>query len=343
VTNNKILLDSITNKIEKYNKKISQGLRLSESEAEDFSMSVKFYPLLSKQKQLYNDIEYIKANPQDYDSSFLRSNVDEFEALSNTIRQMLYDINNPSVSNFIVEIRAGAGGEEASLFCKDIFSAYTKFILNEKANIEIIELSGADSGGYSTIIFEVNGKSVYDYFKNEGGVHRVQRVPKTESSGRIHTSTISIAILPIVEKSNVQINPADIRTDVYRSSGHGGQSVNTTDSAVRLTHLPSGLVVTCQNTKSQIKNKEMAMKVLLARLEDIASKQSNKSITDLRNKQIQNSDRSEKIRTYNYLQDRITDHRVKLDFSNINKFMQGEIKEILMKINIELSKEENEI
>jgi peptide chain release factor 1 len=327
------LFSEISEKISDYNKQIATGYRLTDKESEDLSKATFLYPLLFKYHSLSEDLRFAQDQTATFDKNFTDTIEFQLKELETQIGDLIKKQSKKEVKEFILEMRAGAGGGEASLFCKDLFNAYSKYLTSIKTNIEIIEISETESGGYSTIIAEIKSKDAYELLKNEGGVHRVQRVPKTENSGRIHTSTISVAIVPILEKSNIEINPQDIRVDVYRSSGHGGQSVNTTDSAVRITHIPSGLVVTCQNTKSQIKNKEMAMKVLLARLEKQESDKLSKNIQDIRNKQIQNSDRSEKIRTYNFLQDRITDHRVKLDFSGIPKFLQGEIKPILEKIN----------
>ena len=333
------LLHSASEKIDLYNDKISSGERLDKSQSEDFSSSITLFALLTKISKLDQDIEYAKQDTELFDEKTIQDLIASKESLEKELYILFDEIKSEKINSFIIEIRAGAGGEEASLFAKDIFESYTKFLAFKRYPFDVLDFTEADAGGYSTIIFEVRSQDAYKVLKAEGGVHRVQRVPKTESSGRIHTSTISVALLPIMEKAKININPIDLKIDVYRSSGHGGQSVNTTDSAVRITHLPSGLVVTCQNTKSQIKNKEMALKVLQARLEEIERTTSNNSEQNLRNSQIQNSDRSEKIRTYNYLQDRITDHRVKLDFSSIQKFLNGDIEETLVEINEKLSEQ----
>ena len=229
--------------------------------------------------------------------------------------------------NTIVEIRAGTGGLEATLFVSDLFRMYEKVCSKKKWKIEIISISKSEAGGFKEVIFSVTGESIYSYLKYESGVHRVQRVPSTEAQGRVHTSAATVAILPEAEEVDIKINESDLRIDVFRSSGPGGQSVNTTDSAVRITHTPSGIVVTQQDEKSQHINKAKALKILRARLYESEKLKKDKERSSERKNQIGTGDRSERIRTYNFPQGRVTDHRINFTLHKLNEFLNGEIHE----------------
>jgi peptide chain release factor 1 len=231
--------------------------------------------------------------------------------------------------NVIVEIRAGTGGDEAALFSNDLFRMYSRYAEEKKWGVEILSSNLTGKGGFKEVIFNIVGKGVYSRLKYEGGTHRVQRVPDTESQGRIHTSAVTVAVMPEVEDVDIKVNPADIKIDVYRSSGPGGQSVNTTDSAVRLTYIPTGMIVTCQDEKSQHKNREKAMKVLRARLYDEEQRKQQESMASERKQQVGSGDRSERIRTYNYPQERVTDHRIGLTLHKLSFMMEGDLNELL--------------
>jgi peptide chain release factor 1 len=241
--------------------------------------------------------------------------------------------------NVIVEIRAGTGGEEAALFSNNLFRMYSRYAEEKKWQVEILSSNLTGKGGFKEVIFNISGKGVYSKLKYEGGTHRVQRVPDTESQGRIHTSAVTVAILPEVEDVDIKINPSDIKIDVYRASGPGGQSVNTTDSAVRLTFLPTGMIVTCQDEKSQHKNRDKAMKVLRARLYDEEQKKAHDEQDSERKQQVGSGDRSERIRTYNFPQERVTDHRIGFTVHKLSAFIEGGLDEIIDALTLHFQSE----
>ena len=251
------------------------------------------------------------------------------EELENKIQILLLPKDPNDDKNVFLEIRAGAGGEEAALFAYSLFRMYSRYAEKNRWQVEIMSVNETDLGGFKEVVCMIKGHGAYSKLKYESGVHRVQRVPDTESSGRIHTSTVTVAVLPEVDDVEIEINDKDLKIDVYRASGNGGQCVNTTDSAVRITHLPTGMVVTCQDEKSQLKNKEKAMKVLRARLFEQAEAERNAGIAEDRRSQVGTGDRSERIRTYNYPQGRVTDHRIGLTLYKLESFLDGDIDEVL--------------
>ena len=249
------------------------------------------------------------------------------ERYENELKVFLLPKDEDDNKNAIVEIRAGTGGLEASLFCADLFKMYEKVCSKKKWKLEIINISKSEAGGFKEVVFLVNGNDIYSYLKYESGVHRVQRVPKTETQGRVHTSAATVAVLPEAEEVDIQIKESDLRIDVFRAGGPGGQSVNTTDSAVRITHIPSGVVVSQQDEKSQHKNKAKALKILRSRVYEAEKIKKDKERSSNRRSQIGSGDRSERIRTYNFPQGRVTDHRINLTLHKLDEFLSGEIHE----------------
>ncbi len=273
-------------------------------------------------KDKNNDIEMIEMARKDLNEIEQKKQINE-----NRLKIFLLPKDEDDNKNAIVEIRAGTGGLEASLFCSDLYKMYEKVCSKKKWKLDLISISKSEAGGFKEVIFSVSGNDIYSYLKYESGVHRVQRIPETETQGRVHTSAATVAVLPEAEDVDIQIKDSDLRVDVFRAGGPGGQSVNTTDSAVRITHLPSGVVVSQQDEKSQHKNKAKALKILRSRVYESEKRKKDQERSDNRRSQIGTGDRSERIRTYNFPQGRVTDHRINLTLHKLSEFLSGEIHE----------------
>ena len=283
----------------------------------------------NEKKDLINIVED-KSNDKDIvelAQKDLHELLEKKEKYENDLKVFLLPKDDDDNKNAIVEIRAGTGGLEASLFCADLFKMYEKVCSKKKWKLEIINISKSEAGGYKEVIFLVNGDDIYSYLKYESGVHRVQRIPETETQGRVHTSAATVAVLPEAEDVDIDIKESDLRIDVFRAGGPGGQSVNTTDSAVRITHIPSGVVVSQQDEKSQHKNKAKALKILRSRVYEAEKRKKDQERSSNRRSQIGSGDRSERIRTYNFPQGRVTDHRINLTLHKLDEFLSGEIHE----------------
>ena len=316
---------AITNnpeKLKEYGKKIAEIEEL-------VNIAGKYREVLSSIKEAEGMLE---AEKEEEMKNFLRDelkeNSDKKQKLEKKIKLLLTPKDPNDKKNVIVEIRAGAGGDEAALFAEVLYRLYTRYAESRKWKYSVLSSSGLGIGGFKEIIFEIEGEGAYGTMKYESGVHRVQRVPFTESQGRIHTSTATVAVLPQAEEVDIKIEPSDLRIDVFRSSGPGGQSVNTTDSAVRITHVPTGMVVTCQDEKSQLQNKEKALKILRARLKEAEEEKQMSEQTEKRRLQIGTGDRSERIRTYNYPQGRVTDHRINLTLYKLDEILEGDLDQL---------------
>lgn len=299
-------------------------------------------PIIEKSKEylkLLKDIEDLAELKTSSDKEMREMAFSEYadavvkkEQLEKDIKLMLIPPDPHEDKNIIVEIRAGTGGDEAGLFVGDLFRAYTRFAERNGWKYEVIDSNPTGLGGYKEVVFSVEGSKVWKYFKFERGIHRVQRVPETEAAGRVHTSAITVAVMPEAEEVDVEIKLDDLRIDTYRASGAGGQHVNKTDSAIRITYLPTGLVVSCQDERSQIKNRAKAMKVLRAKIYEQRLLEHEAKLSSERKQQVGTGDRSEKIRTYNFPQNRITDHRIGFSVYNITEVMDGDLKELIQKL-----------
>lgn len=341
-------LDSILDKFKELEKKLINPEVISKKgkyrkiakEYSDLKIIVKLYKRF-KRKELERKKVKQMLKKED-DDKMVELAKDELSNLEENLKEIEHKIENELIKedpyaarDAIVEIRAGAGGDEASLFASDLFRMYEKYATKKGYKVEVLNSNPTEAGGFKEIIFSVQGKKPYKYFKHESGVHRVQRVPETESSGRIHTSAASVVVLPEAEEVEVSIDPNNLRVDVFKSSGPGGQSVNTADSAVRITHIPTDTVVSCQDERSQHKNKEKAMRVLRTRLLDKVEKERRKKKSKKRKRYIGSGDRSEKIRTYNFPQGRVTDHRINFTSHQLENIIQGDLEELFKSLQEE--------
>lgn len=302
------------------------------AELEEIVMVSREYKEVLQGLEETKSILYDKSSDEEL-KEMARGELDELEekeaTLREAIRVMLLPKDPNDDKNVIVEVRAGTGGDEAAIFAADLFRMYCRFAEDQGWKVEMVSASESGVNGYKEVVFMIKGKGAYSLMKFESGTHRVQRIPATESSGRIHTSAATVAVLPEVDDVEFDLSPNDVRVDVFRASGHGGQSVNTTDSAVRVTHLETGVTASCQDGKSQLKNKEKAMKILKARLYDKVAQEQEQSIAENRRSQVGSGDRSERIRTYNYPQGRVTDHRINMTLYQLDSFMQGDITQMI--------------
>ncbi|WP_306473238.1 peptide chain release factor 1 [Mogibacterium diversum] len=335
-------LDFILEKYEELSKKVSDPDVIAKQkewqklmkEMSDLEPIVKEYTAYKKAKEELEEAKEILDMEDDEElremaREELKANEAAIEEYTEKLKILLLPKDPNDDKNVILEVRAGTGGDEAALFGSDLLRMYLRYAERMRWKTELIESNETEIGGVKEVVMLVKGKGAYSRLKYESGVHRVQRVPETESGGRVHTSAASVAVMPEVDDVEVNLDPNDVRVDVYRASGNGGQCVNTTDSAVRLTHMPTGLVVTCQDEKSQIKNKDKAFKVLKSRLFDLMQQEQNDKIAAERKSQIGSGDRSERIRTYNFPQSRITDHRINLTLYKLDSFLDGDLDEVI--------------
>ncbi len=335
-------LNSMRSSYEELKKKIEDPALLKD--ANKYKETMREYSYLFKLMEEYDHYLHIEQQIQETHAMIqgesdaelkemareeLSSLEDEFEKSNDRLKLLLIPPDPLEEKNIIMEIRGGTGGEEAALFAADLYRMYVHYAESKNWKFEIISLNETELGGYKEIVFSISGKYVYGSLRYESGVHRVQRVPETESSGRIHTSAVTVAVLPEAEETEIEIKQEDLRIDVMRAGGPGGQCVNTTDSAVRITHLPTGLVVICQDEKSQIKNKAKAMRVLRSRLYDMEETKKQSERAENRKNQVGSGDRSERIRTYNFPQNRVTDHRINLTLYKLDHVMQGDLAELI--------------
>lgn len=331
-------ISSLRSKFDELNSKVlsitdfnSQESKSIISEYNKLKETIETYEeILNIQRQIEQN-EELKDDPEIADLALAENEnlYPKLEKLKQNLQFLLLPRDPNDEKNVILEIRAGTGGEEAALFAADLFRMYNRYANSKGWTVQVLSISESDTGGIKEIIAKIIGKGAYKMLRGESGVHRVQRIPITESNGRIHTSAASVVVMPEIDDIEIVIKPEDIRIDVFRSAGHGGQSVNTTDSAVRITHLPTGLIVTCQDTKDQHKNKESAMSVLRARLYQMELEKQQGEISNIRKSAIKTGDRSDKIKTYNFPQNRLTDHRINKTWYDLESIMEGNLDEVI--------------
>ena len=335
-------LSFIEEKFEKISEQLSDPGILKEQQlfkklCKERSEIEEIVEIYRKHKKIFNEISENEALFKTSDDlefkELLRDEIKLLKESEKNLKEELKTLMLPKDANdnknVVIEIRGGAGGDEAALFCRELYRMYSMYAEQKRWKVEILSLNEIGIGGIKEIVFEITGTNVYSKLKFESGVHRVQRVPETESKGRVHTSTVTVAVLPEVEEIEIDINPDDLEIDTYRSGGAGGQHINKTESAIRITHVPSGIIVTCQDERSQHRNRELAMKMLRAKLYDAKQKEQNDEIAQNRKSQVGSGDRSEKIRTYNFPQNRITDHRISLTLYKLDHVINGELDEII--------------
>lgn len=335
-------LEAIENRYEEINHKLSDPSVIANQDEyrklmKEFSDLEEIVAVYREYKKVSRDISDAKELREEKLDKEMREMVEaelaeaeeKLEQIKSSLKILLLPKDPNDDKNVIVEIRGGAGGEEAALFAGVLFRMYSMYAEKKRWRIEIMDSNPTELGGFKEVVFSIEGKGAYSRFKFESGVHRVQRVPETEASGRIHTSTVTVAVLPEVEEVDVDINPADLQIDTYRAGGAGGQHINKTESAIRITHKPTGIVVTCQDERSQHKNKDKAMKILRSKLYEMAQEQQNSEVAQARKSQVGTGDRSERIRTYNYPQGRVTDHRIGLTLYKLDAVLNGDLDEII--------------
>ena len=334
-------LESIEKRYEELSKSLSQKEVISNTELykkyskefKELGDIVELYRKLKTVNKEIKDAEDLAKSDDPEMKELAKQEIDDLtsekEKILSDIKKLLLPKDPMEGRNIIMEIRAGVGGDEAALFAHDLFKMYFNYAEKKGWKVEIMDSHPTDIGGLKEIVFSISGKDVYKYLKYESGVHRVQRVPETEASGRIHTSTATVAVLPEAEEVDVKINPEDLRIDIYHSSGHGGQNVQKVATAIRIIHKPTGIMVTCQDERSQLQNKIKAMRILRARLYDLYQKQSEEKIVSQRRAQIGRGNRNERIRTYNFPQGRVTDHRINLSLYNLEEILEGNLDELI--------------